>query len=219
MINELYALTVALDNANIRPQSWHRKLLPLPNVTAKSPCVRVLLRQDGTAELSAIPKEKAANLRRYGDNQGLFPSTNLVPLYRIVDPEQKNQLQRVVQGKEDAPEVDILRSWCVQDNWNLKFLKKCKTSLEKRPAELESLLAPVQPEPTILRFIRETKPYLAPERLRSILEDAVFRLLERRTDTVLALQVLFHMGDEKKEAENDSGTLSIVLDSAAMTKA
>ena len=60
MINELYALSAALDKANIRPQSWHRRLLPLPNVTPKAPCVRVLLRQDGTAALSAVSKENAA---------------------------------------------------------------------------------------------------------------------------------------------------------------
>ena len=216
MINELYALTTALDSANIRPQSWHRKLLPLPNVTAKAPCVRVLLRQDGAAELSAISKENAANLRRYGDNQGLFPSTNLVPLYRIVDLDQKKLLQRVFQGKEDAPAAETLRTWCIQDNWNPKFLKKYQVSMEKRPAELEKLLAPVQPEAAILRFIREAKPLLAPERLRGSLESAAFHLLEARTDTVLALQVLFYLGDEKKEPEQDNGTLSVVLDSEAM---
>ncbi len=216
MINELYALSAALDNANIRPQSWHRRLLPLPNVTPKAPCVRVLLRQDGTAALSAVSKENAANLRRYGDNQGLFPSTNLVPLYRIVDPDQKKLLQRVFQGKADVPAVETLRAWCIQNNWNPKFLKKYRVSMENRPAELEELLAPIQPEAAILRFIREVKPLLAPQRLRSILESAVFRLLEARTDTVLALQVLFYLGDENKEPEKDSGTLSVALDSAAM---
>lgn len=217
MINELYSLANALDEANIRPKSWHRKLLPLPNVTPKSPCVRVMLCQAGSATLSAISRENAANLRRYGDNQGLFPSTNLIPLYRLVDPDKKKIIQRVLQGKEDAPMPDVVRSLCTHDNWNSKFLNKYRVSMEKRPDELEALLTPIQPDAAILRFIREVRPFLPPKRLRNILEEAAFRLLEARTETVLALHVLFHLGDEKKDPMLDSGTLSVVLDSKAMS--
>ena len=216
MINELYDLTKAMEQAGVRTQRWHRMLLPLPNVSEKAPCVRILLCEDGSAELSSISAENATMLRRYGNKHGLFPATNLVPLYRITDAKQKEQLQQIFKGKAEVPSVDVIRSWCTQDNWNAKFLDKFAISTQKRPAELEELLSAVQPEPAVLRFIREARPRLAPESFRAILEAAVFCLLERRTEMILALRVLFHLGSESKMPENDSGTLSVVLDSQKM---
>ena len=52
MINELYGLAKALQNAGISPQTWHKQYMELPKAGDKAPCVRVLLLEDGRFELS-----------------------------------------------------------------------------------------------------------------------------------------------------------------------
>lgn len=43
MINELYRLTVALDQADIATEHTHPKYKMIPKVTKKAPCIHIIL--------------------------------------------------------------------------------------------------------------------------------------------------------------------------------
>lgn len=212
MINELYGLSKALQNAGISPQTWHKQYLELPKAGDKAPCVRVLLLEDGRFELSRVGNETAKLLRKYGNKHGTFPAMNLAPLYRITDPAQKEQLQAVLQGKQDAPPAEEIRSWCVASNWPKKFLQKYTRCVVDMPANLEQMLSET-PDLAIHKLIRAVKPFQDADVFRKRFEEAAFRLLEQRVDMHLALHVLFYLGNEQKAAADDFGTLSVVLDS------
>lgn len=217
MINELYQLSNALDAAKIQMSTWHRKYLPLPKANEKKPCVRILLNGDGTVSLSRIPDKDAAFLRKYGSNQGSFPAMNLAPLYRITNTEQKKLLQSVLQSKRAAPSLDIIQQWATEPNWSDKFLRKYTNSLKTVPTEIKKTLSEFA-ELAIFQLIQETEPLQDPKCLHQMLWKAAFSMLERQVDTILALQVLFYPGDEKKTARDDFGTLSVVLDSRMLER-
>lgn len=215
MINELYQLSNALSAAKVQTSTWHRKYFLLPKANEKKPCVRIFLNGDGTISLSRIPDKNAAFLRKYGSNQGSFPAMNLAPLYRITDTEQKKLLQAVLQGKRAVPPLDVIRQWTAEPNWSDKFLHKYTNSLKNVPEEIEKMLFATSGL-AISRLIQETKPLQNPKLLYQMLCQAAFAMLEQRVDTILALQILFYPGDEKKAARDDFGTLSAVLDSRVL---
>ena len=80
MINELYRLSTAMEEAGISAQGWHRQYNPIPNVRNGAPCVRIVLADGKVQELSEVNAELAAVLRKFGSNQGSFPCLNLAPL-------------------------------------------------------------------------------------------------------------------------------------------
>lgn len=55
MINELYKLSAAMDEAGIRTQSWHRKYKPIPNIRATAPCVRLVLAEGVITDFPRFP--------------------------------------------------------------------------------------------------------------------------------------------------------------------
>ena len=92
MINELYKLSAAMDEAGIRTQSWHRKYKPIPNIRATAPCVRLVLAEGVITDFSEVSADLGAGLRKYGSNQGSYPCMNLAPLYRVSEEPIKKQL-------------------------------------------------------------------------------------------------------------------------------
>lgn len=72
MINELYKLSAAMDEAGIRTQSWHRKYKPIPNIRATAPCVRLVLAEGVITDFSEVSADLGAGLRKYGSNQGSY---------------------------------------------------------------------------------------------------------------------------------------------------
>ena len=85
MINELYELSKAIEQAGIQTQSWHLRYKPIPNIRPKAPCIRITISGGAVTELSTVDPELGTKLRKYGSNQGSYPCMNLVPLYRITD--------------------------------------------------------------------------------------------------------------------------------------
>lgn len=217
MINELSQLANVLENARIPTASWHRKYQTLPKASSKRPCIRILLRDDDTVWFSRVPDEDAAFLRKFGSNQGSFPAMNLAPLYRITDSGQKETLQKVLQGKQKAPPLEIIRQWCRESNWSDKFLRKYTNSLIHVPAEIQQSLAG-HSELAILQLIRDAEPLKDPQVFHQKLQEAAFQMLARKEHTVLALQLLFHPGDGSQPARDDFGTLSVILDSSTLER-
>lgn len=95
MINELYKLSEAMEQAGISADTWHNKYYTLPNVTMKAPCIRITIASGKVVDLSTIDAKLAETLRRYGSNQGFYPGMNIVPLYRITDDAIKKELATI----------------------------------------------------------------------------------------------------------------------------
>ena len=86
MIDELVKAANALQDAGISATDWYGKLKTLPRVTAKEPCLRVWLTDDGHIHgLEAISAELALDLRKFEPDLGKsLPGFNVQPLYRVV---------------------------------------------------------------------------------------------------------------------------------------
>ena len=83
MINELHQLSLAIQNAKIETESWHRKYLEIPNISENSPCLRILFERDQVLLVDNVSPEKKNNIRKFGSNQGSFPAMNLASLFSI----------------------------------------------------------------------------------------------------------------------------------------
>ncbi len=210
MINELYKLSVALDDAGINVQEWHRKLAPIPNISAKAPCVRIEISEGKVTSLSKVDKEQGKDLRKYGTKQGSYPCMNLAALYRVTDDGIKKELSDLCEHPEtlDADKIEEIRGWCRENNWARKFRNKYKISMMNTTEELAEIAAEYEP---LRALIEESSRFSNPDDLHRALEDAAFGMLETGEDIALALYVLFYQG--KAEEANDFGSISAALDS------
>lgn len=211
MINELYRLSAALDNAGIQPQNWHRKYKPIPNIRVNAPCVRIMISQGTVMGLSVVKKELGTGLRKFGTNQGSYPCMNLAPLYRITDEAIKKKLSALNRHPEDLDDGEIseIKSWCCENNWGRKFQGKYKLCMKKMPNELSVLVPEFEP---LKILIEESGYFTDPIVFHRELENAVFGMLNRREGISLALSLLFHQGNSTKAADDDYGRRSIALE-------
>ena len=76
MINELYRLTEALEQANIVTERTHPKYKLIPKVTKKAPCVHIVFDGGHIYKVENIEKEMAAQIR----NCLLYTSFSRVPV-------------------------------------------------------------------------------------------------------------------------------------------
>ncbi len=212
MINELYQLSATLSRMNIDGDKWHREYKSIPNIKANAPCVRIVFLKDKVARLDSVNADLGQKLRKYGNNQGTFPAMNLAPLYRITDARQAQKISELM--KADSIQIDIqqIKEWCNCSNWGVKFSRKYRNSMREIPAKLEQMLQGEAAYKPALYLIRAARPFVEPEVLHAELERVAFDALERQEDIVLALQILFYIGKEKKSPEDDYGSLSVILD-------
>ena len=112
MLNESYLLSEALVSSGIKLKEWDDAYYELPNVSKKSPCIRIWLAKEGSiCELESVSAELARSLRKFGTKQGTFPAFNIAPLYRIID---ENQIKELKGIEKDNTKLDInkIRAWC-----------------------------------------------------------------------------------------------------------
>jgi hypothetical protein len=214
MINELRQLSIAMEKAGVSAQSWHRKYKLIPNVTVKNPCVQIIFSSGKIKRIRSVDKGQAATIRKYGSNQGTFPGLNLVPLYRITDENIKKEI-RALKGEAITEEIiGKIKSWCKKDNdnWNEKFLKKYMISMEAVPDELNVKIKNRASCGELFTLMEEVKAYSDAQKLHNELEKIVFEQLKQNDEVQFALQVLFHQGSEEKDPNDDTGTLSTILD-------
>ena len=214
MINELYDLSKALENARIQTQNWHRKYKPIPNIRSNAPCVCITV-SDGTVVcISEVDKAYSQILRKYGSNQGSYPCMNLAPLYRITNETTKKELADI----RDHPErIDVLcisrmKTWCTENNWGRKVQEKYRISMKNTPEEL----LPAVGYKLLQILLDETKPFIDPSHLHAELERMAWEMLERQEHTSLALTVLFYQGKMDRRADDDYGSLSVAFDSTKL---
>lgn len=210
MLNELYELSVAMKRAGISAPIWHRKYTPIPKVTNKAPCIRIVLGQGHVLSISSVTEEQAKTLRKYGSNQGSFPCMNLAPLYRVSDPQIKRQIAKLKAEDLSEDKIAEIRGWCVENNWCEKFQSKYKISFVNTPTELERLSVSYRP---LQLLIEDVKPFNNSQLLHCELEKLAFEMLQNREQVSTALAMLFYAGKEGKEGREDYGSLSVALDS------
>lgn len=214
MINELYGLTKALDYAGIATEHIHAKYKLIPKVSEKAPCVHIIFDHGKIYQVESIEMEQAAKIRKYGSNQGTFPAMNLAPLYRLTDKSEKDMITELLERKTTDYDMEEIHRLCRENNWGKKFVRKYRLCMKEVPCEMTELLHKAGTEFSVfLQFIEELRRFSDAAQLHMQLEKAAMLMLEQKTDIVFALRILFYLGKEEKDGEDDYGTLSAVLDS------
>ena len=213
MINELHQLTVAMQEGNIETDTWHRVYKSIPKISSKAPCIRIVISKGKVVRLESVQPEMGEHIRKYGNNQGTFPAMNLAPLYRITDEEIGKKLVSVIKNNgQGLDDKKVLETWCSQNNWCKKFSKKYRICLEKIPNELSNLLHGETAFEPMERLIHSIQPFADMEVLHRELANRAFDMLNQKKDIVLALQMLFYVGKDDKNPEDDYGSLSVIFD-------
>lgn len=215
MINELHELSIAMQRAGVTTDQWHRKYKLIPKATDKAPCMRVVLNRGRVVQVEEVDPALAAHLRKFGTNQGSFPCMNLQPLYRVTDEETKKAIQSFAPEQLDDAMLERIHSWCSCKNWTAKFKKKYRISMSAVPDELRHALER-QALPALSSILEEAEYVLDADRLHEELHRELFNMLARRKNSRFALRALFHLGSADKAAEDDTGTLSVALDSMVL---
>ena len=138
MLNELYQLSVVLEDKGIKPYDWHKDLKLLPNTSDRKPCYRILISPDSSISgIEPMEKVLVSSLRKWqdGSNGFSFPGFNILPFYCIAGEEEKKLLEKLNKGKEKLDKRQ-LTEWCIIENetkYNKKMLNEC---LGRIPQEL-----------------------------------------------------------------------------------
>lgn len=228
MLNELYSLSATLENKGISTTDWHREYHLLPRVTAKAPCIRIWLDENGSVcAFESLSSELALLLRKFGNNQNSFPAFNIAPLYRITNTELVEELKHIEKEPLEF-DLDRIKSWCIDDNWKDSLVRKVDNSIHTYShklldsighqeqqeyhliSELVRLTDTFPKKPKKAKQVEQTKTKA--ETFRIALEKCVFKKLQKKEDINLALTMLFYKGDSQKDPKKDDGTLSVILD-------
>ena len=210
MINELYKLAEAMEQAGISPDSSHDKYVPLPNLTATAPCVRITISDGKVLSLSFVDAKLAGTLRKYGSNQGTYPCMNLTSLYRITDDSVIKELDALRPEDLTDSRIQYLKRLCVSSNWDKNFKNKYRISFERVTAELKEMLPNYQP---LQMLIEQSDYFLDPDKLYRQLEEAAFQMLSQKENVTLALTILFFCcGPTEKKTKN----ISVALETPAL---
>ena len=213
MINELYQLTKAMDQANIAAAHTHPKYKLIPKVTKKAPCVQLILENGRIYKIKSLTAEQASEIRKYGTNQGTFPALNLAPIYRLTEESEKKKISELLDGKTAEFDLEEIRSFCRENNWGKKFKNKYRISMREIPREMtEMFFKTGMPFSPLSQLIEETDVFSDADYMHRALQEKIFALLEQKTEIRFLLQILFHLGKAEKDAEDDYGTLSVIMD-------
>ena len=219
MLNELYHLSIALERAVITPSNWHKDLKPLPNVTVKKLCYRILINPNGSISgIEPMKKELVACLRKWEPSLGnSFPGFNIQPLYRIADEDKKKRLKKWKDGKEPVDRT-LLKQWCAGEktkNWDAKSAKKMDKCLGTIPQELQEKCADIPSDLSALTDLFERITKLGNGRSSEFfqsMDSYLWRSLEKDDQALTLLSLLIHEGSTGRRPENDRGSVSVFLD-------
>ena len=216
LINELSSLSRALEQAGIVPSQSYREYIPLPNVNAKAPCIRIWVKGGQVIDFESIDRELAMHLRKFGSKQASFPAFNIISLYRITDESEKNWVAQCIK-KSDTIDVLRLRTLCRENAWEPHQNSRIKNCFSKTPKKMIELLdcAGIPKENLLNTLAAECAPFANAQVLHESLTRAVFAKLEKKQDVGLALLILFQLGDASKPCKDDKRNISVFFDTDA----
>lgn len=156
MLNELYDLSLSLEEAGIAPTEWHPDLKELPKISKSKPCFKVYLAPDG-AITEIEPIEDAAHvegLRKWqsGANGYSFPCFNVRPLYKTYAGSgstvtEKKRFDEWLKGIKKAQtlsddSVSALKSYVNNSNklWTDDHNKRIAECLGRIPSQLREII-------------------------------------------------------------------------------
>lgn len=216
LINELSSLSRALEQAGIDPSQSYRTYIPLPNVSAKAPCIRIWVKNGQVVDFEDIDREHAMQLRKFGGNQASFPGLNLISLYRITDESEKKLVTQCIEKPET---IDILKlqALCKENAWEPHQNSRIKNCFSATPNEMTRLLdcAGIPEENLLNTLAAECAPFADARVLHESLTKAAFAKLEKKQDIKLALLILFQLGDASKPCKDDKRNISVFFDTDA----
>ena len=122
MINEISQLADALDRAQIVPPKYYREYLPIPNISDKAPCIRILISHGTVQSIESVGEENGKIIRKFGNNQGTFPAMNIAPLFRLSGEEEKKLLARMIKEPESYLDEELVQSWLTEKTGLRNFL-------------------------------------------------------------------------------------------------
>jgi hypothetical protein len=225
MLNELYSLSEALQNAGITPYDWHKNFRQIPKATDKKPCYKISLGTNAKVDdVTPIANDLAGTIRKWEPSNGnSFPAFNLQPLYRITDPERKKLLEKWRKGKT-LIDFAQLQAWCSEKtsrNWDDKIDAKLERCLNIIPKELVLLLGNI-PEAymAVKTLLEKCEAYVVNSKLSvelfcKALEDCLWKKLNRGEQVAQLLPFLVYETNPEKTPDKDRGALSVCLDVAA----
>jgi len=156
MLNELYDLSLSLEQAGILPQEWHPDLKELPKTSKAKPCFKIYLAYDGTIA-DVEPIEDAARiegLRKWqsGANGYSFPCFNVRPLFKTyvgrgANDTEKRLFDEWLRGVKRCQSFSdeaaaVLKSYVDDKNklWNDAHDKRVAESLQRIPSQLREII-------------------------------------------------------------------------------
>lgn len=216
MINELSSLSKTLEQAGIVPLQSYRNYIPLPNVSAKAPCIRIWVKGGQVVDFEAIDRALAMQLRKFGSNQALFPGLNLISLYRVTDESEKKLVAQCIEKPESIDALQ-LHALCKENAWEPHQNSRIKNCFSKTPKKMIELLdcAGIPKENLLNTLAAECAPFANAQVLHESLTKAVFAKLEKKQDVGLALLILFQLGDASKPCKDDKRNISVFFDTDA----
>ena len=216
MINELSSLSKTLEQAGIVPLQSYRNYIPLPNVSAKAPCIRIWVKGGQVVDFEAIDRALAMQLRKFGSNQASFPGLNLISLYRVTDESEKKLVAQCIEKPESIDALQ-LHALCKENAWEPHQNSRIKNCFSKTPKKMIELLdcAGIPKENLLNTLAAECAPFANAQVLHESLTKAVFAKLEKKQDVGLALLILFQLGDASKPCKDDKRNISVFFDTDA----
>lgn len=216
LINELSSLSKALEQAGIVPLQSYRNYIPLPNVSAKAPCIRIWVKGGQVVDFEAIDRALAMQLRKFGSNQASFPGLNLISLYRVTDESEKKLVAQCIEKPESIDALQ-LHALCKENAWEPHQNSRIKNCFSATPREMAGLLETAgNPKENLLNTLAaECAPFANAQVLHESLTKAVFAKLEKKQDVGLALLILFQLGDASKPCKDDKRNISVFFDTDA----
>lgn len=216
LINELSSLSKTLEQAGIVPLQSYRNYIPLPNVSAKDPCIRIWVKGGQVVDFEAIDRALAMQLRKFGSNQALFPGLNLISLYRVTDESEKKLVAQCIEKPESIDALQ-LHALCKENAWEPHQNSRIKNCFSKTPKKMIELLdcAGIPKENLLNTLAAECAPFANAQVLHESLTKAVFAKLEKKQDVGLALLILFQLGDASKPCKDDKRNISVFFDTDA----
>lgn len=215
MLNELCQLADALEKASISPKGWHPQLKLLPQASAKKPCYRISIAENGSiVTIDTLPLDLAPKLRKWEPSNGSsFPGLNIQPLYRLAGEEQKKHLKAWREGKQTV-DARLLESWCTEKtaNWDKKHNKKLSKCIREIPKSLYELIGS-EPNASmpIMKLINRTDK-LYKRVFREEIENYLWSKIKQGEAVRDLLPVLIYEGSANKKPEKDRGAFSAFFD-------